>query len=69
VVARVVCVHGIGQQALGEQSLLADWYPALVDGLTRSKAEPVSVTEVAMGFYGDLYRLRASTLLRFPAAG
>ncbi|MGH3932619.1 MAG: hypothetical protein ACRDTF_21895 [Pseudonocardiaceae bacterium] len=35
--ARVVCVHGVGKQALGAQSLLRDWWPALADGLTRDK--------------------------------
>jgi len=34
-VASVVCVHGIGQQGLGERSLLTTWEAALVDGVTR----------------------------------
>ncbi|PSL57126.1 hypothetical protein B0I31_102103 [Saccharothrix carnea] len=54
--ARVVCVHGIGQQVRGEYSLLNDWYPSLRDGLIRAEAEPVEEAEVAIGFYGDLYR-------------
>jgi hypothetical protein len=35
-VGRIVCVHGIGQQVAGEQSLLRDWTPALLDGLARA---------------------------------
>lgn len=54
--AQVVCVHGVGSQLKGEQSLLSDWYPALCDGLTRADARPVPRSEVAMAFYGDLFR-------------
>jgi hypothetical protein len=56
-VAQVVCVHGVGKQALGERLLLRDWLPALVDGLTRAGAvEDVSAVDVGMAFYGDLFR-------------
>ncbi|CAL9593762.1 hypothetical protein [Streptomyces sp. enrichment culture] len=52
---RVVLVHGIAQQYKGAQTLLADWCPALADGLS-----PAGVTlgprDVAMAFYGDLFR-------------
>lgn len=54
--ARVVCVHGIGNQVTGERSLLKDWYPALADGLTRAAAPVPQPAEVAMAFYGDLFR-------------
>jgi hypothetical protein len=54
--ARVVCVHGIGNQLTGEQSLLKDWYPALADGMTRATAAVVEPVEVGMAFYGDLFR-------------
>jgi hypothetical protein len=50
--ARIVYVHGVGKQLLGEQSLLRDWGPALADGLTRAEAAPVPADEVAMAFYG-----------------
>ncbi|MFC8664055.1 hypothetical protein, partial [Streptomyces sp. NPDC057199] len=55
--ARVVAVHGIGKQTLGEESLRRLWLPALNDGLTRAEA-PSSLTEpdVAVAFYGDLFR-------------
>ncbi len=31
---RIVCVHGIGQQLLGERELLSSWVPSLYDGVT-----------------------------------
>lgn len=55
--ARVVMVHGIGQQHKGEHTLLTTWHPALLDGLTRTQIGPALAREdVAMGFYGDLFR-------------
>ena len=55
--SRIVCVHGIGQQVAGEQSLLRDWTPALLDGLTRAGHHDVAAAgDVVMGFYGDLFR-------------
>jgi hypothetical protein len=55
---RVVCVHGIGKQRLGERELLADWVPALQDGLARAEAAAGTLDDddVGMGFYGDLFR-------------
>jgi hypothetical protein len=60
--ARIVGVHGVGKQVLGEQSLLRDWWPALVDGLTRADAGLVSAGDVAMAFYGDLFRPQGELL-------
>lgn len=54
--ATVVCVHGIGNQVKGEQSLLKDWYLAMTDGLTRATAPAVPPDEVTMAFYADLFR-------------
>jgi hypothetical protein len=54
--ARIVCVHGVGKQLLGEQSLLRDWLPALADGLKRAGVDQVATGDVAMAFYGDLFR-------------
>ncbi|WP_205661196.1 hypothetical protein [Amycolatopsis vastitatis] len=55
--AWIVCVHGIGQQVAGEQSLLRDWAPALLDGLTRAgHGGAATADDVVMGFYGDLFR-------------
>ncbi|MGW1564475.1 hypothetical protein ACWCQ1_49825 [Streptomyces sp. NPDC002144] len=55
--ARVVAVHGIGKQRLGEKTLLQQWLPALNDGLTRAQApEQLADADVAMAFYGDVFR-------------
>ncbi|ROR33846.1 hypothetical protein EDD39_7668 [Kitasatospora cineracea] len=55
--ARVVCVHGMGQQVQGEDRLRSVWFPALSDGLRRAEADGLlSESDVAMGFYGDLFR-------------
>ncbi|MEW2623268.1 hypothetical protein [Streptomyces sp. NPDC048106] len=53
--ARVVGVHGIGQQLLGEHQLGAAWAPALADGVTRAKGR-LDPDDVGMAFYGDLFR-------------
>ncbi len=60
--ARLVGVHGVGKQVLGEQSLLRDWWPALGDGLTRADADLVLAGDVAMAFYGDLFRPQGELL-------
>jgi hypothetical protein len=59
-VRRVVCVHGIGQQHKGENMLLAEWVPALRDGMRRAGAstvvESLADAEVGCAFYGDVFR-------------
>ncbi|MFE6962113.1 hypothetical protein [Streptomyces sp. NPDC057696] len=56
--ARVVGVHGIGQQVQGEGRLLALWWPALNDGLRRAGADDglLDASDVEMAFYGDTFR-------------
>ncbi|MFF0204573.1 hypothetical protein [Streptomyces sp. NPDC005017] len=58
--AAVVLVHGIGQQVLGERTLLTQWTPALLDGLTRAGC--ATIPDTAMAFYGDLFRPPATSL-------
>jgi pimeloyl-ACP methyl ester carboxylesterase len=60
--ATVVGVHGIGQQLQGERSLLKSWVPALQDGMSLAGYQPVKDDQVAMAFYGDLFRPAGSTL-------
>lgn len=60
--ARVVCVHGIGQQHVGESQLYASWGPALADGLARAAAPPLAARDVTCVFYGDLFRPAGRTL-------
>ncbi|MGW2213504.1 hypothetical protein ACWCSD_00825 [Nonomuraea sp. NPDC001684] len=60
--ARIVAVHGVGKQLLGERSLLKEWRPALLDGLRRAGGPAPADSEVAMAFYGDLFRPPGQTL-------
>ncbi|MFK0127095.1 hypothetical protein ACIQSP_27765 [Streptomyces nigra] len=55
--APVVGVHGIGKQRLGEDTLLKEWQPAILDGLRRAEVSGVMAeSDLAMAFYGDLFR-------------
>ncbi|MFG3590511.1 hypothetical protein [Streptomyces sp. NPDC047990] len=55
--ARVVAVHGIGKQTLGEETLRKEWLPALNDSLARAGAAArLAEPDLAMAFYGDLFR-------------
>ncbi|KAB1985811.1 hypothetical protein F8144_25775 [Streptomyces triticiradicis] len=53
----MVAVHGVGQQLRGESRLLAEWWPAITDGLCRAGREgAVSRSDTVMAFYGDVFR-------------
>ena len=57
--ARVVCVHGIGQQLAGEDWLAGIWTPALRDGMRRAgcgERELPEAGEIGCAFYGDVFR-------------
>ncbi|SED09389.1 hypothetical protein SAMN05216489_02494 [Streptomyces sp. 3213] len=61
--ARVVCIHGIGQQHSGERELHASWAAALGDGLTRAgTGATLEPGDVRCVFYGDLFRHGGRTL-------
>ncbi|MEU3711872.1 hypothetical protein [Streptomyces catenulae] len=53
---RIVLVHGIAQQFKGPETLLADWYPALSDGVSLASDTRIARHQVSMAFYGDLFR-------------
>jgi hypothetical protein len=58
-VARVVCVHGIGQQHKGEEMLRGEWALAVRDGIRRSgsaAADLLKDEDIRCVFYGDLFR-------------
>ncbi|MCD7441833.1 hypothetical protein K4B79_26860 [Streptomyces lincolnensis] len=61
--ARVVCIHGIGQQYAGEAELTGAWHTALSDGLRRA-ASPLTLApdDVHCVLYGDLFRPPGRTL-------
>jgi hypothetical protein len=55
----VLCVHGVGQQLKGEDSLAAEWALALRDGMRRSGCRETQLPgsgEFQCTFYGDLFR-------------
>src|SRR5215472_4029645 len=54
--ARIVGVHGIGQQVRGPEVLRDCWAPALHDGVVLSGAEPPDEGDLVIAFYGDLFR-------------
>jgi pimeloyl-ACP methyl ester carboxylesterase len=54
--ARIVAVHGIGHQFRGPEVLHQTWGPALRDGVRLSGAQPPEEAELAMAFYGDVFR-------------
>ena len=57
--ARVLCVHGVGQQGKGEDTLRGEWILALRDGMRRAgcgEADLPGAEEIRCVFYGDLFR-------------
>ena len=57
--ARVVCVHGVGQQLEGEDLLAGEWALALRDGMRRAgcaEAELPGAEEIRCVFYGNVFR-------------
>lgn len=52
--SRILAVHGIAQQFRGEETLLKDWRPALLDGLRLAKYDEAA--EIDFAFFGDLFR-------------
>lgn len=62
----IVCVHGIGQELKGEDSILNDWIPALRDGIRRANGQPPTPDRIAMAFYGDLFRKKGTKSLAIP---
>jgi hypothetical protein len=55
VVARVVCVHGVGQQREAAETLHAAWAPALCGGVSLADGR-LAEAEVECAFYGNLFR-------------
>jgi hypothetical protein len=64
--ARVVLVHGIGQQFKGPETLLHEWVAALRDGIHLAGCENVSMDDIAMAFYGDLFRPSGTRAVGLP---
>jgi hypothetical protein len=60
--ARVVGVHGAFHELWGPHQIAGRWIPALRDGLALAGAD-VATDQVAMAFYGDLFRPDPATPL------
>lgn len=56
IMARIVAVHGIGNQFLGGHQIRAHWLPALKDGLANAGHTLASDEDFVCAFYGDLFR-------------
>lgn len=54
--AKIVGVHGVGHQFKGENTLRAEWLPALKDGLARAGHQLASDEDFMCAFYGNLFR-------------
>lgn len=62
--APILCVHGIGQQLKGEEVVANEWRAAMRDGMRLAGAankDLPSNWDIAISFYSDLFRERAST--------
>jgi hypothetical protein len=64
--ARIVGIHGIGQQLRGENVLRSEWLPPLCDGLLRAGAPLPSDEDLSCAFYGDLFRPKGKKSLGEP---
>src|SRR5262245_19169958 len=63
---RVVGVHGVGHQFAGENTLRAEWLPALKDGLARAGRCLASDDDFACVFYGNLFRPAGKAVIDQP---
>lgn len=54
--ARIVAVHGIGQQYEGAELLRSSWLPALRDGVLLAGGARLGDDDLSVAFYGDLFR-------------
>jgi pimeloyl-ACP methyl ester carboxylesterase len=64
--ARIVGVHGIGQQLRGPEVLGTAWAPALRDGVTLSGAQLPDSAELEIVFYGDVFRAKGGKAVGGP---
>ena len=55
-VARVVAVHGIGQQVRGESVLHEQWFPAMRDGVAFAGGGDLGPQDVRCVSYGQVFR-------------
>jgi hypothetical protein len=54
--ARIVTVHGVGQQFKGDAIIHREWWPALLSGLHLAGGDLTDERELTCPFYGHLFR-------------
>ena len=54
--ARIVAVHGVGQQFRGNAIIHNEWWPALLSGLHLAGHNLQDSSELVCPFYGHLFR-------------
>jgi len=59
--AKIVAIHGVGQQFKGDAVIHREWWPAFLSGLHLSGCVPVNEGDFDCPFYGHLFR-RLGTL-------
>jgi hypothetical protein len=59
--ARIVAVHGVGQQFKGDAIIHREWWPAFVSGLHLAGCDLADERDFVCSFYGHLFR-RPGTL-------
>ena len=57
----IVGVHGIKNEQLGRNQLVASWTPALADGLEFAAGHAVTAWSMDVAFYGDLFLVSGGT--------
>jgi hypothetical protein len=65
--ARIVAVHGMGQQLKGPHTLKDAWLPAMRDGLALAGAAVPAAEDLVCAFYGDLFRRRGTKGMGEPS--
>jgi hypothetical protein len=58
--AKIVAVHGIGQQFKGDAVIHKEWWPALQSGLHLAGGELTDPAELTCPFYGHLFRRKGT---------
>lgn len=64
--AKILAVHGIGQQFKGDAVIHAEWWPALSSGVRLAGGDLRDGNDLACAFYGHLFR-RPGSLAASPA--
>ena len=60
--AKLLGIHGIGQQGKTASQLVSEWYPACCAGLQAAEGSPVKSDDFTCTFYADLFQGLTATL-------